>query len=68
MGQASHETTKTPSGHDSLVGDIANIETDRAKIRDAATQYYKDLFEDKSEDNTKHDDALRTLTTQPWNL
>lgn len=52
----------------SLVDDDENIVTDRSKIREAATKYYKDLFHNKSMGNTKHDAALHTLTTQPWNL
>lgn len=48
-----------------LVDDNQNVERDRTKIQEAATEYYKGLFEDSSEENTKHDPILKQLTEQP---
>lgn len=40
------------------------IEVDTVKIQGAATKYYKDLFEDSSAENTRHDRDLKELTSR----
>lgn len=51
-----------------LVDDKKNVERDRTKIQEATTRYYEDLFEDSSAENTRHDQTLKHLTEQSWDL
>lgn len=68
-GKQAMERWKPRSITTSSVSDMEHTHRDgQNQIRDAATRYYKDLFEDKPEDNMQHDEASHTLRTKRWDV